>query len=142
MFEATRERITLFADIYFKNYNIFIYIILAVTELIFWKKKRARLKKRIFFSLFKKKDFRRKYTKIKKIAKTQYNKLLTFILEKNMRFNSYCDLLCSRFQQDFLTKLLKVVPVFHPANVLFFDIPFKLKITNLFSVVAREYSYI
>lgn len=142
MFEATRERITLFTDIYFKNYNIFIYIILAVTELVLWKRNRARLKKRIFFSLFKKKSFRKKYSKVKKIAKTQYNKLLTFVLKKNARFKSYCDVICSRFQKDFAAKLLKDVPAFQTTQMLFFDIPFKLKVTNVFSVVAREYSYI
>lgn len=142
MFEKTRERITLFTDIYMAKYYILIYIVLAITKSFLFLKKKQKLKKRILFSLFKKKKNRLKQHYVKNVRYTQYSKLVNFVLTEKKRFVSFCNLICYKFQKSFLLNLLQTKPNFNFKKTFFFDIPLKLTVKNIFSIIDRNYIYI
>lgn len=141
MFEKKREKITLFTDISITKYYIFIYIVLAITKNFIFLKKKQRFKQRLYFSLFKKRAIWSQY-KNKDLRFKHYLKSINFILYEKGRFLAYCDLVCEKFQRTFLASLLKAKPMFQLKKTNFFDIPFRLKVKNFFSVLDRNYSYI
>ena len=55
MFEKKRDKITVFTDIRLAKFFIYIYIILAITKNKSFLNKKELFKKRILYSLFKKK---------------------------------------------------------------------------------------
>lgn len=138
MFEKKRETITLFTNINIAIYYIFIYITLAISLNRLFLKKRFKLKKRLMFSLFKKRRIRRQY-RPKFIKYSQYLKTVQYVFKKEGRFATYCDLLCYKFQATFLANLLKIKPTLNFKNTAYFDIPFKLTIKNFFSIIDRNY---
>ena len=141
MFEKKRERITLFTDIYMAKYYIYIYIVLAITKNFVFLKKRQKFKKRIYFSLFKKRTVRLEH-KSSFVKYKHYIKAINFVLYEKNRFLAYCDLVCEKFQRTFLASLLKLKPTFQLKKTNFFDIPFRLKVKNFFSILDRNYTYI
>ena len=85
MFEKKRETITLFTNINIAIYYIFIYITLAISLNRLFLKKRFKLKKRLMFSLFKKRRIRREY-RPKFIKYSQYLKTVQYVFKKEGRF--------------------------------------------------------
>lgn len=140
-FETTRDRITVFTDISFGKYYIFIYILLIIMSNNILKKRQKVLKKRVIFMLFKNIVRKRKHWP-DRIWFNHYNKVIRFVLDTNKRFLSYCNLTCQKFGKNILAKFFnkKLLPLNKKMQVL--DIPLQIKVNNIFSVIDRSYVYI
>ena len=90
MFEKKRDKITVFTDIKMAKFFIYIYIILAITKNKSFLNKKELFKKRILYSLFKKRKVRLKNNRLKPIFYTSYTKMVEFVLKEKARFYYYC----------------------------------------------------
>jgi hypothetical protein len=147
IFEATRDRITIYADYYASSFFMFFSVLLLITKQGFIKNKQEVLKRRIFFKLFRgylriKRGVRTKkiqFKQRKKKLQPYYKQLLTFVSATGDRFLKYCTITCKKFNNtlsDLISK--KNSSLTNMTNEL--TIPFRIRIADIFAAIDRNYT--
>lgn len=146
IFEATRDRITIYVDYFASSFFLFFSVLLLITKQGFIKNRQETFKRRIFFKLFRgylwrkstydKKTLNVKYKK--EYFRNYYRQLLTFVNIKNDRFLKYC-VITSKKLNNTLSTLIheKNKGLMKVANEL--TLPFRIRIADIFSAIDRNY---